>query len=329
MIILTVNDKEISVKQSEILTTNNVGLPAVSFEFDDSWDTLTKTAVFKNGKQADNYKVLLDENNECIVPFETLKSAGNLEISIFGIYNNEIVKTTHYVNVGTIYQGADTDAGEPQEHTPSLYEQVVTMMEQQAVNADLAREYSGTATTKAGEAFESADRAYQSEVNAKASEDKAKLSEDSAAESATIASNSILNGVANHNTSESSHPSLLAAVSLAESIARGRATAYVFDTYADMMAWLSDPAHTEGLIAGDNLYIRDTGVKDYWWDGAAAQPLEAEAPNLTDYYTKTEIDGKLPIQIEQTDYDALVSSGTVIAGRIYYVVPDGSLGGTP
>ena len=54
------------------------------------------------------------------------------------------------------------------------------MMEQQAVDADMAMEYSETASTKAGELLISADRAYQSENKAKASEDKAKISEDSA-----------------------------------------------------------------------------------------------------------------------------------------------------
>ena len=71
----------------------------------------------------------------------------------FGIYFNEIVKTTHYVNVGTVYQGADTDAGTPPDYTPTVYDQVLTMMEQQAVDADMAMEYSETASTKAGEAL--------------------------------------------------------------------------------------------------------------------------------------------------------------------------------
>ena len=83
MIILMVNDKDIRTKQTELLTTNCVGLPSVAFEFDSSWDSLAKTAVFKNGKQAENYKVLLDEIDECIVPHEVLKTVGNLEVSVF------------------------------------------------------------------------------------------------------------------------------------------------------------------------------------------------------------------------------------------------------
>ena len=331
MIILMVNDKDIRTKQTELLTTNCVGLPSIAFEFDESWETLTKTAVFKNGKQAENYKVLLEEIDECIVPHEVLKTVGNLEVSVFGIYYNEIIKTTHYINVGTVYQGADTDAGEPLEHTPSLYEQVVTLMERQAVDAVTATQASATSVTKAGEASTSADNAHTSEVNAKSSEDKAKISETNAGESAIIASNNILNGVSNHNAAETSHPSLLSAISHAEAIARGRATAFSFASYTEIQAWFNgtyvypDGRTPVDLIIGDNIYDETVGVPDYWWNGTQLMELGAETPDLSAYYTKSEVDSRLPITIEQTDYDALVLAGTVIAGRIYYVVPDGVL----
>ena len=92
-----------------------------------------------------------------------------------------------------------------------------------------------------------------------------------------------------------------------------------------MDAWLAVPGNVETLNVGDNLYIVDISVPDYWWDGTQAQVLEAQSVNLADYYTKTEVDNRLPIAIEQSDHDALVAAGTIITGRIYYVVPDGEL----
>jgi len=68
--------------------------------------------------------------------------------------------------------------------------------------------------------------------------------------------------------------------------------------------------------------IRDTGVKDYWWDGDAPQELEAEAPDLTDYYTRAQVDALLPIYLSESAYAALVAAGTTEAGRVYYPVPD-------
>jgi hypothetical protein len=73
-----------------------------------------------------------------------------------------------------------------------------------------------------------------------------------------------------------------------ESIAKGRATGYVFDTLADLDAWLSDSANTANLVLGDNLYIRATDVPDYWWDGASKQELETQKVDLSEYVKNTD-----------------------------------------
>ena len=145
------------------------------------------------------------------------------------------------------------------------------------------------------------------------------------------ATDAALQVVTTHNGSETAHGDIREAVQTVDNIARGRATALVFDTLTQLQDWIAgtytrpDEKTVADLITGDNLYIRDTDVKDYWWDGTAMQELEAEAPDLTDYYTKVQIDGMLPLTIEQSDYDAMVALGQIDAGRIYYIVPDGSL----
>lgn len=73
-----------------------------------------------------------------------------------------------------------------------------------------------------------------------------------------------------------------------ESIAKGRATGYVFNTLADLEAWLSDSANTANLVLGDNLYIRATNVPDYWWDGTSKQELETQKVDLTEYVKNTD-----------------------------------------
>ena len=72
-----------------------------------------------------------------------------------------------------------------------------------------------------------------------------------------------------------------------ESIAKGRATGHVFETESEMRAWISSNAGS--LNIGDNLYIRATDVPDYWWDGTAAQPLETQKVDLTEYAKKSEV----------------------------------------
>ena len=192
---------------------------------------------------------------------------------------------------------------------------------------DLAEQQAIIATTKAQEASDSAAAALASEQAAKASEDMAKAyAEDAeefagdAEEQAQIAANNILNGVDTHNKSDAAHTDIREDIRTVEALARGAMNSYVFDTYEDMMDWLQDPENVAKLKIGDNLYIRDVGVKDYWWDGTAPSELEAEAPDLTDYYTREQVDAMMPITITRADYDALVATGTVEAGRIYYII---------
>lgn len=79
-----------------------------------------------------------------------------------------------------------------------------------------------------------------------------------------------------------------AAAEEAKTIAKGRATGYVFDTVSDMETWLASEENTQTLVLGDNLYIRDTGVPDYWWDGIQTQPLETQKVDMEEYVKFTD-----------------------------------------
>lgn len=62
-----------------------------------------------------------------------------------------------------------------------------------------------------------------------------------------------------------------ATAEVAESIAKGAQYAKVFETKAEMEAWAAEEMAKEEAARevkiGDNLYIKDTGVPDYWWSG--------------------------------------------------------------
>lgn len=85
----------------------------------------------------------------------------------------------------------------------------------------------------------------------------------------------------------------IATAETAEAIARGKAGAKVFETYADMISWLDDPAHVADLVIGDNLLIEAVDVPDYWWNGTQPMELEAQKVDLRDYAKKTELPTKL------------------------------------
>ena len=67
----------------------------------------------------------------------------------------------------------------------------------------------------------------------------------------------------------------------------GSAPGLVFDTVADMEAYVAE--HCAELKGGQNLYIREVDVPDYWWDGTSAQELEVKV-DLSGYAKQTEVD---------------------------------------
>lgn len=77
----------------------------------------------------------------------------------------------------------------------------------------------------------------------------------------------------------------------AESIAKGKATGYVFDTKADMDAWLENADNVSKLLLGDNLYIRATDTPDYWWDGTSAQELETQKVDFSNIVKDVQVGG--------------------------------------
>lgn len=56
----------------------------------------------------------------------------------------------------------------------------------------------------------------------------------------------------------------------------GGVTAKVFDTKADLDAWLAVEGNADTLVVGQNIYIKATNTPDYWWDGTGLQILETD-----------------------------------------------------
>lgn len=71
------------------------------------------------------------------------------------------------------------------------------------------------------------------------------------------------------------------------------ASALVFDTKADLDAWLESDANKESLKTGQNIYIKEMDVPDYWWDGSALQILETQKVDLSGYVTNENLQTEL------------------------------------
>lgn len=92
-------------------------------------------------------------------------------------------------------------------------------------------------------------------------------------------------------------------------VARGRNRALCFFTKQELDSWLNGEFQREDgktkadLQVGDNLYIVEVGVPDYWWDGEQVRPLETQKVDLSEYAEKEYVDKKVEQEVSVPNGD--------------------------
>jgi len=122
--------------------------------------------------------------------------------------------------------------------------------------------------------------------------------------------NEITTNINIHNTNDTSHADIRLKIDETRVIAEGRSRAKVFATYEDMKLWLDVLENVATLNIGDNLFIIDVGVSDFWWDGTQARALETQKVDLTDYFTKDQINILLADKANRVDVEILQAEAT-------------------
>lgn len=128
-IILTATHGKLCKIRDAFVVEGTINALKVSFNFTTSdWNDTIKTAVFIYGQpttvgENDPVCVVLDENNECIVPSELLNRNGTLSIGVFGIKENYRIVSNwvHY----KMENGCYTDGRDPIDPESTIYEQIM------------------------------------------------------------------------------------------------------------------------------------------------------------------------------------------------------------
>ncbi|KAA6379153.1 MAG: hypothetical protein EZS28_025319 [Streblomastix strix] len=68
-------------------------------------------------------------------------------------------------------------------------------------------------------------------------------------------------------------------------IATGKSKSYVFSAQGQLNDWMAIQDNIAKLVIGDNLYIVDKEVTDYWWDETDLKVLESELPDMSSVMT--------------------------------------------
>ena len=125
------------------VVADSVKFETVSFKFPESWDGFEKTVIFMNGTDGAFRVVLNEENplciseNECYIPHEVLCAPG-FELSVFGVCDNRVATATKtYVRV---LASGYAEGGEPEEPTPTEYQQLIDLASNAIETAKSLRE---------------------------------------------------------------------------------------------------------------------------------------------------------------------------------------------
>lgn len=126
---LQVIGQMIAFTERETLVSGTVNKYRAEFEFDDSWDGYTKTAVFR----ADSFghitsREVLLAGDACPVPHECLIAGALLRVGVYGISGDITTPTIYTQEPIGIARGAEP-AESTQDPTPGVYQQIINMIE--------------------------------------------------------------------------------------------------------------------------------------------------------------------------------------------------------
>ena len=145
---LSVSKTTLKIEKTELTVEKCVNYDRVAFTFDESWADLVRTATFWRGsKAADVYQILLDDTNECDIPWELLQKDGYIQIGVTGIGADGSLVTTQPI-AQSVARGTYRDARIPSDPTPTIYEQINQQLKSCTTRVDTLYEEAQTGRFK-------------------------------------------------------------------------------------------------------------------------------------------------------------------------------------
>ena len=145
---LSVSKTTLKIEKTELTVEKFVNYDRVAFTFDESWADLVRTATFWRGsKAADVYQILLDDTNECDIPWELLQKDGYIQIGVTGIGADGSLVTTQPI-AQSVARGTYRDARIPSDPTPTIYEQINQQLKSFTTRVDTLYEEAQTGRFK-------------------------------------------------------------------------------------------------------------------------------------------------------------------------------------
>lgn len=142
-ITFNVNGQIISRNENDMtLLSDSIDLIKARFNFSPEWQGYTKTAIFKSSTKRPYSRILVDD--VCMVPPEAIKKSKHMSVSVFGVSGTQLITTTDQIVPLTPSGYTDNSIVSPAP-TENIYQQIVTLMQRQAVDAVRAETAQGKA----------------------------------------------------------------------------------------------------------------------------------------------------------------------------------------
>lgn len=142
-ITFNVNGQIISRNEKDTtLLSDSIDLIKARFNFSPEWQGYTKTAIFKSNTKKPYSRILVDD--VCMVPPEAIKKSKYMSVSVFGVSGTQLITATDQI-VPLTPSGYTDDSIVSPAPTENIYQQMVTIMETQAVDATRAETAQGEA----------------------------------------------------------------------------------------------------------------------------------------------------------------------------------------
>lgn len=135
---IVVRDQVLTAAPDKLLVSRSVGEATFGVDFDDSWDGYARTIIFATPHIQ---KAILYAGGVAEVPWEVLaRPTDSLRISAVGIKEGHRRPTAHMRRGLAVVLSGAIEGAPPQEHTPALWEQVLSQLQAVALTPDEALE---------------------------------------------------------------------------------------------------------------------------------------------------------------------------------------------
>lgn len=118
-------DQKLYLANMPTIASGGINETKIKFDFCPLWDSFGKVAIFYCNEET-IYHVVIDSNNECVVPYEVLVSSGKFYFGVFAT-NEEDVRRTSDILAYKVVKGAFIEGQEPETPRPDIYEQILAL----------------------------------------------------------------------------------------------------------------------------------------------------------------------------------------------------------